>query len=309
MQEADSHIDRARELVALVTREGKTCRERAYLEFQRRFCGVTGEELQDDARIAISRRDFLATVLDVRTKGCSHFTAEERREAKQILIEEVVKFEEQRCSFDVAAAAAAAAERATAAPPLAAAACSSAPSAPHTPERTATSLALQSAWTPPAHTPPPAAQAEREEVERERLVRVTREADAWLRTDFSLDAMFGIAAASDVVSDLIGLPLGLLYHKTLLQGGARDVHPMFGCIPLMASRSWGQIGSLMAESYCERMISCANLVLHDGNTLLGNEELEKLVLLRMNKKFMKYMRRTYPEVGKSFVLANRASRA
>ena len=32
------------------------------------------------------------------------------------------------------------------------------------------------------------------------------------------------------------------------------------------------IGTLMAESFCERVLSCANLVVTDGNTLLDDPE-------------------------------------
>ena len=41
------------------------------------------------------------------------------------------------------------------------------------------------------------------------------------------------------------------------------------------------------------MISCANNVMDDGNTLLNDEELEQLVVLRMNCEFMQFMRKHY----------------
>jgi hypothetical protein len=54
----------------------------------------------------------------------------------------------------------------------------------------------------------------------------------------------------------------------------------------------------MRRVFCERVLSCANTVLTDGNTLLSDEEVEMLVVLRMNKSFMEFMRQNYPEVGK-----------
>jgi len=51
----------------------------------------------------------------------------------------------------------------------------------------------------------------------------------------------------------------------------------FGLLPIMAGHSKGQIGALLAESFSERIVSACNLVLTDGNTLLGSEELEMLV--------------------------------
>ena len=48
----------------------------------------------------------------------------------------------------------------------------------------------------------------------------------------------------------------------------------------------------------ERVLSCANNVLTEGNSLLSDEELEMLVVLRMNRKFMEYMRKHYNHLTK-----------
>ena len=69
----------------------------------------------------------------------------------------------------------------------------------------------------------------------------------------------------------------------------------FGFIPLMASCSSGEIGALNAESFAERVISGSNLVMTNGNTLLGDKMLDMLVVLRMNREFMEFMRREYAE--------------
>ena len=66
----------------------------------------------------------------------------------------------------------------------------------------------------------------------------------------------------------------------------------------MASSSVGQLGALSAESYCERILSCANNVITNGNTLLSDEELEMLVVLRMNREFMQFMRANYATEAK-----------
>ena len=50
------------------------------------------------------------------------------------------------------------------------------------------------------------------------------------------------------------------------------------------------VGTLMAESFCERVLSCANLVVTDGNTLLDDPEVTMLTILRMSRSFMEYMR-------------------
>lgn len=92
------------------------------------------------------------------------------------------------------------------------------------------------------------------------------------------------------LSEMIDLPLGDIYKEDF----APDNN--LGLIPLMASSSEAQIGALPAESFCERVLSCANLVLTEGNTLLGSEELEMLVVLRMNRNFMELMRKRYANV-------------
>ena len=61
----------------------------------------------------------------------------------------------------------------------------------------------------------------------------------------------------------------------------------------MASCSKGQIGALNAESFCERVISAANLVVNEGNTLLSDKHVTMLTVLRMSRDFMEYMRANY----------------
>ena len=73
---------------------------------------------------------------------------------------------------------------------------------------------------------------------------------------------------------------------------------LYGVIPVMASSSPYQIGALNAESFCERVLRCAGHILTDGNTLLADAKLEKLVILRMNRKFMEFMRKHYKHVVK-----------
>ena len=61
----------------------------------------------------------------------------------------------------------------------------------------------------------------------------------------------------------------------------------------MASCAKDQLGALNAESFCERCLSCANLVVNYGNTILLDEEVTILVVLRMNVEFMEFMRASY----------------
>jgi len=52
----------------------------------------------------------------------------------------------------------------------------------------------------------------------------------------------------------------------------------------------GQIRALCAESFCERILSEANDMCHEGNTLLDREEINMLVVLRLNQEFIQQMR-------------------
>jgi len=71
----------------------------------------------------------------------------------------------------------------------------------------------------------------------------------------------------------------------------------YGWLLKTATCSKGSIGSLLASSFCERINSCANQVLTLGNILLGDGEIEKLVMCRMNRDFMVFMRKNYPQVS------------
>jgi len=69
----------------------------------------------------------------------------------------------------------------------------------------------------------------------------------------------------------------------------------------MASFSRGQIGALCAESFCERILSDANDVCHEGNTLLDTEKINVLAVLRMNREIIEHMREIYPKLsGQNF---------
>ena len=69
----------------------------------------------------------------------------------------------------------------------------------------------------------------------------------------------------------------------------------YGFLPKMAIASRGSIGALMAASFCERINSCSNLVVTEGNSVLGQDLVEKVVMLRMNQGFIEMMRREYPQ--------------
>jgi hypothetical protein len=57
----------------------------------------------------------------------------------------------------------------------------------------------------------------------------------------------------------------------------------------MAGRCDRQIGAVNADSFAERIISCANLAMPDGSTLLNGKTHEIPGVLRMNRSFMVFM--------------------
>ncbi len=92
----------------------------------------------------------------------------------------------------------------------------------------------------------------------------------------------------DLIEDLMFVDMGKVY-KNIIQSDPR--REKYGWLPVMAGCSVGQLGALLAESFCERIISSANLILTDKNTKLGDDELEMLVVLKTNREFMVEMRR------------------
>ena len=58
-----------------------------------------------------------------------------------------------------------------------------------------------------------------------------------------------------------------------------------------------RLGAPHASGYPERMNALGKYLMSEGRTLIGDEELEMLVVLRMNRKFMEYMKKKYPKVG------------
>ena len=54
------------------------------------------------------------------------------------------------------------------------------------------------------------------------------------------------------------------------------------------------LGSLNDESFCECVLSSVKLVVSDLHVSLKPSEIRMLVILRMNRGFMEYMRKTYP---------------
>ena len=83
----------------------------------------------------------------------------------------------------------------------------------------------------------------------------------------------------DDLIDQLHLDMGRIYRDL-------EKQTQFGFLPAMASCSTGQIGALMAESFCERILSCAKQVVHSARLSYKAEEYSMVVILRMNRAFM-----------------------
>ena len=67
---------------------------------------------------------------------------------------------------------------------------------------------------------------------------------------------------------------------------------------MMCRLSPCQLGALNAQSFVELMNSCAKLIVGEKRTRLNHELIDKLVILRMNLKFMIYCRGKRGSIGK-----------
>ena len=102
---------------------------------------------------------------------------------------------------------------------------------------------------------------------------------------------------SMIWKDLWSADMSYVMKKFFLDD--KECEDKYGHLPKMAVASKGMMGSVMASSFCERINSCANVVCTKNNSLLSDDEIDKVVTLRMNRDFMEFMRAYYPDVIKS----------
>ena len=106
---------------------------------------------------------------------------------------------------------------------------------------------------------------------------------------FTQEAL-GLEKESDKVhpyKHLVNVPVDEMMRHI----SSRDVDNLFGYLPMMCKNSKCQLGVLSSQSFVERMNSEANNVITIDRTHLDDSMLEKCVVLRMNKDFMRLMAR------------------
>ena len=301
------------------------------MECERRF-GENDTELINGTPIKLSNRQLMATLLDVRTKDCLHITERQRKQAVDLLMDLYVEFSEQTYDYEQRAVEMKLEQEKKQAQELKATPSGIIDVTLSQPSRkkirqssTVHQSQLQSssacytcngttAFTDSedssdeetaAMLPAPVPTLDqRKIIYRENFKKYFKK---WRTLVLDWKVLFPAeslswknAAAPDKVADLMQLPIGSVYKNLMAAGTAED--PTYGFFPLMAGCSKGQIGALNAESYAERVLSAANLIIHDGNTSMHDDILEKLVLLRINRDFIEYMRVTYKNISKDHAL-------
>ena len=96
----------------------------------------------------------------------------------------------------------------------------------------------------------------------------------------------------DLITDLMKLDIGVLFRSIQRQDNEMQ---KFGFLPRLAACF---LGKCMAEAFSERTYRCAKDVLTEGNSLLSHAEINMVVLLKMNGKFMEHMRKNYSQMSK-----------
>lgn len=287
-----------------LTPVAQEARKRATLEGERRFCGNKGEELTGKP-VVMTKRDKLATLLDPRTANCLNLLGRTALllEMRSVLLEAYVKF--GLCVLEHRDPVPPASTSATAAPVVAADPSAVGP-APVT-----------SAWsddededdTPVVGDPVAELKAKRkadltaEFPSKFKNYRKAAESINWreLATKHGINDLPAEGQIEPL--DLWKIPMGLVLKSMFF-----DTDPLgtsFGFLPKMAVASEGSIGSLLASSFPERIISVANQTVHKGNTLLSADEVDMLTVLRMNVKWINHMRKKHPLVLRTAIGADR----
>ena len=82
----------------------------------------------------------------------------------------------------------------------------------------------------------------------------------------------------------------------------------FGCLSEMHTKSLVHLGALTPESFSERMIINANLLVDSTSLKFGDDMIDKIIALRMNKKFMDRMHSTKTYATMNFDHVNSTAR-
>ena len=94
----------------------------------------------------------------------------------------------------------------------------------------------------------------------------------------------------DLMSDLLHVNMFKVYSDMFRSESLRMQKGQSAKFGYLLMMSVATLGTLNAESFRERVLSCVKLVVS-----LKVEEIRMLVMLCMNREFMEYMRASYPD--------------
>ena len=250
---------------------GRTCRERAIIEFERRFLQSKLDvrlPLDSPLRfIHINDRQLAATLIDLRTAKCAHLTPSQRTAAQSALSTRYVAFYVQYFAFERAEKAEAATAQRAAEAAVAAAATVPvvvAKKAKTADSALASGMAYGGADDMDGFTFDDADSgddSEEEEVQKTEADfaaedKVAAEAEfkhvfkTWVTLNVDWRAAFPEAKLGqgqlDLVKDLMSLDMGQFYKKVISEDPGRV---KYGFMPMLTGCGDGQIGALNAESF------------------------------------------------------------
>jgi hypothetical protein len=290
--------------VQLLSAVGKTCLDRMKLEYERRFSDNTTETLTG-ADVKFKERDGLCAMLDPRTNSMKHMEnrsgAPSIREMKDKLETEYVKFGMRALAWKTAKEVESAQEVVEV----------HSPDSTHEEEDAAAPIFAEGLLSPESpeksHGVPARATLSREQEK----AKADDELKDKLKNEFNKSFNEYIKQSAKIKwsevpgvqvptlrklmwQDLWEADMGYVLRHFFLKDDPEGTK--YGYLPKMALASKGMMCALMASSFCERINSCAVEVVDERNTLLSQDEIDKVTVLRMNKEFMEFMRKEYPEV-------------
>ena len=92
----------------------------------------------------------------------------------------------------------------------------------------------------------------------------------------------------DVIKDLKDLDMKVLLTEAKK---LNDKDNRFGHLLTMCNATKFQLGALISQSFAERMNSAGNNIVTENRSSLGNETIDKLAILRMNRRFIDHCRK------------------
>jgi hypothetical protein len=107
------------------------------------------------------------------------------------------------------------------------------------------------------------------------------------KIEIDFEAELGLEHTADLVKDLMDMDMSSILRKLATDDKIRDVVPFSVSI----------IGANMAESFEERIISVMNLIMTPQRTSLSDTHAEKLCVLRVNRLYMRKMKKAYPKLA------------